>query len=152
MITAISSEEKLRHINRMLSEISDIYQKLLLTKNVTESVFIVMSSILELGEGCSQKDIVERSYINKKTVNSTIKKLQKEDFIELKAGKYPNLHIYLTDKGREYMNENIIPIIKIENEVLDNMSESEFSVLVDTYKKYIDNFRVHVEKFSDLHE
>ena len=87
MTTAISSEEKLRHINRMLSEISDIYQKLLLTKNVTESAFIVMSSILELGEGCSQKDIVEKSYINKKTVNSTIKKLQKEDFIELKAGK-----------------------------------------------------------------
>ena len=66
MITTITSDEKLRHINNMLSEISNIYQKLLLSKNVPESVFIVMSSVLELGEGCLQKDIAEKSYINKK--------------------------------------------------------------------------------------
>lgn len=48
MVTTITSDEKLRHINNMLSEISNIYQKLLLSKNVPESVFIVMSSILEL--------------------------------------------------------------------------------------------------------
>ena len=41
------------------------------------------------------------SYLNKKTVNSTIKKLQKEDYINLVAGKYPNMHIYLTQKGKD---------------------------------------------------
>lgn len=148
MITTIKSDEKLRHINSMLSEISNIYQKLLLCKNVPESVFIVMSSLLELGEGCLQKDIAEKSYINKKTVNSTIKKLQKEEYIELKAGKYPNMHIYLTDKGSKYMKENIIPIIELENNVLKNMPEKEFEILVDSYKKYIDNFREHVEEFA----
>ena len=60
MVTTITSDEKLRHINNMLSEISNIYQKLLLSKNVPESVFIVMSSILELGEGCLQKDIISK--------------------------------------------------------------------------------------------
>ena len=149
MVTTITSDEKLRHINNMLSEISNIYQKLLLSKNVPESVFIVMSSILELGEGCLQKDIAEKSYINKKTVNSTIKKLQKEEYIELKAGKYPNMHIFLTDRGRVYMSENIMPIIELENNVLESMPENEFEVLVDSYKKYIDNFREHVEKVSN---
>ncbi|MCM1265704.1 MAG: hypothetical protein NC200_05850, partial [Candidatus Gastranaerophilales bacterium] len=83
-----------------------------------------------------------------KTVNSTIKKLQKEDYIELKAGKYPNMHIYLTDMGRKYMQENIMPIIELESSVLKHMSEKEFEVLVDSYKKYIDNFREHVEEFA----
>jgi DNA-binding MarR family transcriptional regulator len=148
MTATITADEKLRHINNMLSEISNIYQRLLLLKNVPESVFIVMSSILEFGEGCLQKEIAERSYINKKTVNSTIKKLQKEEYIELKAGKYPNMHIYLTEKGRLYMNENIVPIIKLENMVLDSMPTKEFETLVDSYKKYIDTFREHVERFS----
>jgi len=148
MITAISTEEKLRCINRMLSEISNIYQKLLLSKNVPESVFLVMSSIMDLGEACLQKDIAETSYINKKTVNSTIKKLQKEGYIELKAGKYPNMHIYLTQKGKIYIQENILPIIEVENNVLKKMTETEFETLVESYKKYIDHFREHVDEFA----
>ena len=133
----------------MLSEISSIYEKLLLAKNVPEGVFIVMSSILDLGEGCLQKEISEISYVNKKTVNSTIKKLQKEEFIELKAGKYPNMHIYLTEKGREYMKLKIIPIIEVERKALELMPTSEFETLVESYKKYIDNFREHVDAFAE---
>ena len=145
----LNADSKLRHINGMLSEISSIYEKLLLAKNVPEGVFIVMSSILDLGEGCLQKEISEISYLNKKTVNSTIKKLQKDEFIELKAGKYPNMHIYLTQKGRDYMMNNIIPIIEVESKALELMPSSEFETLVESYKKYIDNFRAHVEMFAD---
>ena len=143
-----ATDNKLRHINSMLSELSNIYEKLLSTKNVPEGVFIVMSSILDLGEGCLQKEISEMSYLNKKTVNSTIKKLQKEEYIELLASKYPNMHIYLTSKGQDYMNSKIIPIIELEKNVLKYMPEREFEVLVDSYKKYIDNFREHVEEFA----
>lgn len=144
----LTTNTKLRHINRMLSELSNIYENLLLAGNVSEGVFIVLSSILDLGEGCLQKEIAETSYINKKTVNSAIKKLQKEEFIELKAGKYPNMHIYLTEKGKEYIREKIIPIIEIENRVLAEMPSNDFERLVESYKKYIDNFRAHVEDFA----
>ncbi len=143
------TDNKLRHINGMLSEISSIYEKLLSSKNVPEGVFIVMSSILDLGEGCLQKEISEMSYLNKKTVNSTIKKLQKEEFIELKAGKYPNMHIYLTEKGKAYMEENIIPIIQVESKALELMPAGEFATLVESYQKYINNFREHVEMFAE---
>jgi len=146
---AMMTDNKLRHINGMLSEISSIYEKLLSSRNVPEGIFIVMSSILDLGEGCLQKEISETSYLNKKTVNSTIKKLEKEEFILLKAGKYPNMHIYLTDKGREYMKENIIPIIEVESKALELMPPSEFETLVESYRKYIDNFREHVDMFEE---
>lgn len=148
-MTALLTDNKLRHINGMLSEISSIYEKLLSSRNVPEGVFIVMSSILDLGEGCLQKEISEISYLNKKTVNSTIKKLQKEEYIKLQAGKYPNMHIYLTDKGKEYMRENIIPIIEVESKALELMPSKEFDTLVESYRKYIDNFREHVEMFAE---
>ena len=89
------------------------------------------------------------SYLNKKTVNSTIKKLEKEDFIELRAGKYPNMHIYLTQKGKDYMMENIIPIIEVERKALELMPSRDFENLVESYGKYIDNFRAHVEMFAE---
>ncbi len=145
----LATENKLRHINGMFSEISSIYEKLLSSKNVPEGVFIVLSSLLDLGEGCLQKEISEMSYLNKKTVNSTIKKLQKEEYIELKAGKYPNMHIYLTQKGKDYMRENIIPIIEVESKALELMPPKEFETLVESYRKYIDNFREHVDMFAE---
>lgn len=148
IMPTLATDNKLRHINGMLSELSSIYDKLLSAKNVPEGVFIVMSSLLDLGEGCLQKEIAEINYLNKKTVNSAIKKLQKEELIELKAGKYPNMHIYLTEKGKEYMKENIIPIIEVESKALELMPIKEFETLVESYRKYIDNFREHVDMFA----
>lgn len=139
--------ERLKQLNGMLCEIDSIYQSLLATKNVSDSEFVVMIAILSLGEGCLQKDIAETSYMSKKTINSTIKKLEKEGFIKLKAGKYPNMHIYLTSKGIEHIKENILPIIEVEERVLNSMSEEEFERLIVGSSKYIGIFKDHVANF-----
>jgi DNA-binding MarR family transcriptional regulator len=107
-----------------------------------------MFAILELGEGCLQKDIADNSYINKKTINSTIKKLERTELITLKAGKYPNMHIYLTQKGYDYIQKNIIPIIEVENKVLECFPDTEFDSLIKNYSKYIKVFRAEVQKFN----
>ena len=128
---------KVKYLNNMLCEIDKLYQSLLMSKNLSDSEYVVLFAILELGEGCLQKDIADNSYVNKKTINATIKKLEKNELIILKAGKYPNMHIYLTKKGKNYIKEKIFPIIDIENRVLENMPESEFDHLTEIYLKYI---------------
>lgn len=139
--------ERLKQLNGMLCEIDSIYQSLLATKNVSDSEFIVMTALLSLGEGCLQKDIAETSYMSKKTINSTIKKLEKDGFIKLKAGKYPNMNIYLTTKGKDHIKENILPIIEVEERVLNSMSENEFERLVIGSSKYIGLFKDQVANF-----
>ena len=69
--------EKVKYLNNMLCEVDKLYQTILLKKRLSDSEYVVLFSILELGEGCLQKDIANNSYINKKTTNSTIKKLEK---------------------------------------------------------------------------
>ena len=140
--------EKVKYLNSMLCEIDNLYQSLLQDKKLSDSEYVVMFAILELGEGCLQKDIADNSYINKKTINSAIKKLEREGLITLKAGKYPNMHIYLTEKGAEYINHNVIPIINIENKVLEQFPDNEFNSLVENYSKYIKVFRTEVQKFN----
>lgn len=140
-------DERLKQLNGMLCEIDSIYQSLLATKNVSDSEFVVMIAILSLGEGCLQKEIAENSYMSKKTINSTIKKLEKEGYIKLKAGKYPNMHIYFTKQGLMHIENNILPIIDVEEKVLKNMSEEEFERLIIGYSKYISNFKEQVANF-----
>ena len=140
--------DKVKYLNNMLCEIDNLYQSLLLSKGLSDSEYVVLFSILELGEGCLQKDISDNSYINKKTINSTIKKLEKKGLIRLKAGKYPNLHIYLTKEGKGYIQQNIIPIIEIENNVMGEVPDKDFESLVNTYSKYIKIFQDEVNKFN----
>ena len=139
--------KKLKQLNSMLSQVDNVYQSLLKANNVSDSEYVVMFAISELGEGCSQKDISENGYASKKTINSTIKKFQKDGYIELRPAKYPSMQIFLTDKGREFMQNSIVPILKVENNALENVSENEFSMLVNFYKKHLLAFKNHVEKF-----
>ena len=138
---------KLKQLNSMLSEVDNIYQSLLKANNISESEYIVMFAINELGEGCSQKDISENGYASKKTINSTIKKFEKDGHIELRPAKYPSMQIFLTEKGKKFMEESIIPILRLESNVLDDVPEDEFEALAQCYRKHLSVFRCHVEKF-----
>jgi len=148
MLMEYQISEKVKYLNNMLCEIDNLYQSLLINKGLSDSEYVVLFSIIELGEGCLQKDIADNSYINKKTINSTIKKLEKNGILTLKAGKYPNMHIYLTKEGKEYIKNNIIPIIEVENNVMESVLEKEFESLTGTYSKYIKIFKEEVAKFN----
>ena len=141
MIKDFIINDKVKYLNNMLCEIDNLYQSLIQNKGLSDSEYVVLFSILELGEGCLQKDIAANSLINKKTINSTIKKLEKNGIIELKAGKYPNMHIYLTDFGKKYMSDNIIPIVELENNVIGNVPDSDFENFISTYSKYSKIFK-----------
>ena len=148
MVMNFEINEKVKYLNNMLCEIDNLYQSLLLCKGLSDSEYVVLFAILELGEGCLQKDIADSSFINKKTINSTIKKLEREELIRLKAGKYPNMHIYLTQKGKDYINKNIIPIIEMENKVMESIPDDNFENLTVTYSKYIKIFKEEVKIFK----
>lgn len=139
--------DKVQKLNGMLCEMDSIYQTLLSAKNISDGEFVVLNAILSLGEGCLQKDIAENSYMSKKTINSTIKKLEKEGFIKLKAGKYPNMHIYLTKQGLDHIKNNVLPIVNVEDRVLGSMPEADFDRLISGYSKYITSFKEHVTDF-----
>ena len=140
--------EKVKYLNSMLCEIDNLYQTILQNKSLSDSEYVVLFSLLELGEGCLQKDIANNGYINKKTTNSTIKKMEKNGLITLKAGKYPNMHIYLTDSGKEYIREHITPIINMQTSVMDSVPDSDFENLVKTYSKYIKIFKGEINSLT----
>ena len=79
MIKNFVINDKVKCLNSMLCEIDNLYQSLIQNKGLSDSEYVVLFSIMELGEGCLQKDIAANSFINKKTINSTIKKLEKAE-------------------------------------------------------------------------
>ena len=145
----VKISSKVISLNNMLCNIDNAYQLLLQSKNLSDSDYAIIFAILEIGEGCLQKDIADMSYISKKTINTTIKKFEREGLIELKAGKYPHMHIYFTAQGKEYVKTTIIPLIEFENKFMEDIPNDEFEKMTEMYFKYIKIFKQKVEE-ADL--
>ena len=58
---------------------------------MSDSIFSILYTICELGDGCSQKEICEQLSASKQTINSAIRKLENQGILFMRKG----------EKGRE---------------------------------------------------
>ncbi|MBR1776737.1 MarR family transcriptional regulator [bacterium] len=135
--------EKVKYLHKVLCETDKIYNSLLNKMQITDSEYTLLFAILTMGEGCLQKDIADSCLISKKTLNSTVKKLEKKGILKLKPGKYPNLHIYLTPEGKSYIEERLVPIMQEEDDILDTVSGKDFDAFISITTKYLKLFERH---------
>lgn len=89
--------------NRIFKEFNDIYHEVASRLGLSNSAFDIFYAICELGDGCLQRDICKTTYIPKQTVNSSIRNLEREGYLTLVHGKGRNMHIYLTERGKDML-------------------------------------------------
>ena len=112
----------------------------------TDSAFLILYAIVELGRGCTQKEISQMYYMSKQTINSSVKNLEKSGYIEFRQDKGNNKRIFLTPAGEKLVEEKITPVINIENDIFADMTPDESRGLLVLTQKYADLLR----KKSDL--
>ena len=120
----------LREYNRIYKEVNDIYRDAASKFGLSNSVFDILYTICEVGEGCLQKDVCDATFIPKQTVNSAIRKLEQEGYLTLCNRKGHSKHILLT-----------------ESEAFTELSFEECNLLLKLHSKYTTALR---EKFSKL--
>lgn len=131
--------------NSLFKEMTDIYHNIALKLEISDSAFLILYAIVELGCGCTQKDIAQMYYMSKQTINSSIKNLEKSGYITLKQDKGNNKQIFLTTLGEKLAQEKIKPVIKIENDVFAQMSFDESQKLLKSTRKYTDLLKEKTE-------
>ena len=127
---------QLMDFNHIYKEFNDIYREAAMKVGLSLSGFDILYSICEMGDGCLQRDISQMCCIPKQTVNSSIRKLEKEGYLTLKKGKGRDMHIHLTAGGQKLMEEKIYPVIAAENQAFSSMSEEECEKMLELYEKY----------------
>lgn len=137
----IQSCDSLKEFNLLSKEISDIYVELNRSLGISGSVFDILYTISNLGDGCLQKDICAMSFTSKQTINSAIRKMEQENLLYLTPGKGREMHIHLTPAGKKVMEEKIFPVIQIENQIFEEMSESERKEYIRLTRKYLQRMR-----------
>lgn len=138
--------------NKLFKEFNNIYHDAALKLGISNSSLDILYSICELGDGCLQRDISKSTFIPKQTIHSSIRSLEKLGYIYLSNGKGRNMHINLTDAGRDYIKETIYPIITLENEAISSLTEDERRQMLILQSKYITALREAFNKIKNHEE
>ena len=146
MKTPIQGHES-REFNRMYKEVDELYHEVALKSGLSDTSFLVLFSIVELGDGCLQKDICYEAFANKQTVNSSIRKLEREGYLYLKQGRGRDKHIFLTETGRQFVERYIVPVVQKENAAFTALQPEEQEELLRLTKIYIESLK---EKLNEL--
>lgn len=135
----IHQEYEVQQFNRLYKELDDIYHEIALAIGISDSALAVLYVVCTLGDGCLQKDICREAYVSKQTISSSVRNLERNGFLYLeKSGR--DKHICLTEKGRQFVEQKIRPVVDMENGAFLEMEPEERAEFIRLSQKYVDLF------------
>lgn len=141
-----SQSRELREWNRIYKEMNEIYHELAQRQGLSDSAFDILYVMLEFGDGCLQKDICDRTFTSKQTINSSIRKLERAGLLRLEPGRGRDMHLHLTEAGRRLADEKVVPVIAAENSAFFGMAPAERRELLRLAGAYLEQFRQSAKK------
>lgn len=139
---------ELKEYNQLAKEINEIYHKISVREGLSDSAFLILYAYSELNLRC-QKDIAKQFSISKQTINSSIKKLEKDGILTLETNSGRNTQICLTEQGEKFVKEKILSIVELEKMTLIDMGEKDRKELIRITDKYAKIFKHKVEKYYE---
>ncbi len=138
--------EHLHRINYLTAEINSLYHQAALRLGVADSVMHILYMLYDNEGACMLADICKASGISKQTVNSAIRRLEKEDIVYLQQQTGKTKKVCLTSKGREYAEETAARIFAAEAEAYSDWTGEEISLHLKLLEKYAGSFRKSLEE------
>ena len=104
---------------------------------------LILYSLYEGQEGCTQKQICRRWLIPKQTVSAALKDFEAGGYIELApaAADKRSKQIYLTPNGKRYAGEIMSRLHGLELYVMDQMGPEKIKSMNDGLALFIELFR-----------
>ncbi|MEE0434383.1 MAG: winged helix-turn-helix transcriptional regulator [Peptococcaceae bacterium] len=128
----------------LAGEINALYHEAAVRAGISDSVQNILYVLCEEQGHCPQSEIARRTGISRQTINSAIRKLEKDGIIVLEPGKGRNTIVCLTEKGQCFAEEKIAPLFAVENKIWNEWTEEEQRTYLNLTKKYRDALKRHM--------
>lgn len=119
-------------------EINSLYHEAAVKMGISDSVQNILYVICEQGDRCLQSEISKLTGISRQTINSSIRKLEQEGILYLEPGKGRNTIVCLTEQGKTFAAEKVLPLFEIENRIWNEWSKEEQEEYLRLTRKYRD--------------
>lgn len=135
MKSCISKEMK--RYNHLVSEMDAEYHEISLKLGLSDSAMKILYSICENGDNCLLQEISRRFGVSKQTINSAIRKLEKEGIVYLKSVGAKNKNVCLTDEGKQLAKHTAIRLIEMENDIFASWEKDDLEKYLELTERFL---------------
>lgn len=137
--------QRVKRFNCVINEIEAIYHDTAMRMGISDSVQTILYVLCENGDCCLQSEIYKETGISRQTINSAIRKLEKDGIVYLEQGQGRNTVVRLTDAGKKVADQKARPILSIENEIFNEWTEEESQLYQALTERYRDSLKKKLE-------
>ena len=141
--------ECLIQYNNIYKSGNDIYHNIAKNAGLSDCVFWILYTIRISKSDITQHDICNELYEPKQTINSALKKMEREEYIFFEEREGKRKIIKLTEKGELIAKQLIDKVIEKEILAFSKISDEEKDIFIDVGKKYFNYLK---DGFKDINE
>lgn len=135
----------LNEINNLAGNMDRIYHEASLKIGLSDSELDMFYVISIFGNGCNQSVLYKESGLRRSTVNTSIRRLEKQGILYLAAGEGRNTRVYLTDKGMEYLHK-VEKFMDFEKEIYSSWTEEKRTLFLNLTRRYVEELDKKLEE------
>lgn len=138
--------KRLSEYNSIIKENDEIYHKDARKIGISDCAFLIFYIMREENGIVTQSTVCDAFYQPKQTVNSALKKLEREGYIELgtiAGGR--SKQINFTKKGKKFAEETIDKVIASEQKALSGLTLKEQETFLSLFRKFTKLLKENVE-------
>ena len=137
-----------QRLNKTCNELNGLYHDISVKLGLSDSESMVMYMLYDAQEALTQSDIVKATGLSKQTLNSAIRKLEKDGIIILEKMNEKSKKIVMTDKGQVLIAQKIKPLVDMEDRVLDSWTEEDKLKYLELIEKFEKQFEKEVKAYD----
>ena len=131
------SSRDMKRFNHLLGEIEAVYHEMALKFGQSDSVMNIIYTICDYGESCPLQEICRRSGISKQTINSALRKLEREGIVYSEQAGVKGKNVCLTEKGKELVGDTAVRVIEAENGILASWPEEDVKRYLELTERFL---------------
>ena len=144
-------EEQRNRYNKIYCQYNKLYHDIAIKSEFTDTTLWIFYALYKSKSPLNQNDLASYIGIPKQTVNSAVKQLETQGFLQLiKKEKEKNCKIIvLTKKGIDKCEETVAHLIKAERNSFTKLTDEERKLFVDMYEKRFNIFNEELKEFMN---
>lgn len=139
--------EQSMRLSFFFAETDSAYHEAALKLGLTDSAMNVLYILCQFDGVCSLGKILALSGIPKQTVNSALRRLEKQGTLRLESVDGRKKRALLTEKGREFCTGTVLRLMAMEDEIYESWLPEEREQYLSLTRRYLDALR---EKIREL--
>lgn len=134
-------QSETRRYNRIISQIDEVYHEIARKQGFSDSAMAILYTLEDHDGKCDLSELVRLSGFYKQTINSALRKLEKDEIVYLEPAGGRFKRVCFTEKGTALARVTVGRVIEAENKIYSSWSREEWALYAQLTQRYLDQLR-----------